>query len=53
MVGDDRRLHALASAIKNHPSDYENRTLANCDTARQEGKRIRTGETFVGHLSQR
>ena len=51
--GHDRGLHAQASAIKNRPSDYENRTLGNCDPARQQGKRIRTGETFVGNLSHR
>jgi hypothetical protein len=46
-------LHAQASTIKNRPSDYENRTLGDCDPARQQGKRIRTGETFVARLSQR
>jgi hypothetical protein len=46
--GNDRGLHAQASAIKNRPSDYENRTLGYCDSARQHRKRIRTGETFEG-----
>ena len=43
--------HDFRSAIKNRPSDYENRTLGSCDPARQFGKRIRTGETFGDHLS--
>ncbi len=38
--GHDRGLHAQASAIKNRPSDYENRTLGNCDPARQNGDRF-------------
>ena len=51
--GHDRGLHAQASAIKNRPSDYENRTLGNCDPARQQWNRIPTGETFAGRLSHR
>src|SRR5215213_9866054 len=47
----DRRLHAGASAIKNRPSDYENRTLGACVPARHHWSRVRTGETFGSGLS--
>jgi hypothetical protein len=52
-TGHDGVLHVTAwrSTIKNRPSDYENRTLGNCDPARQSRNPIRTGETFEGGLS--
>ncbi|GAC1405784.1 MAG: hypothetical protein NVS4B6_22970 [Mycobacterium sp.] len=52
-AGYDSGFHAQASAIKNRPSDYENRTLALRDPARQYGSLVRTGETFGGGLSHR
>jgi hypothetical protein len=52
-TGHHRGLHAQASAIKNRPSDYENRTLVTCNLARQSSNDVRTGETFGQCLSHR
>ena len=49
--GHHSGLHKQASPIKNHPFEYENRTLAHCSIARQCESDVRTGETFIARLS--